>query len=153
MWISFLAGIRTDTQGHPRSTEPFPKSSQRPPVRNGRHLTPAQLVVHHCASTGGQTTLVPEQSAEQHNTNRSCSHWQERDSGLALPTRSVLLLEDTQSDSTDSSSQHLSSARCQPGYPLSAWSHFHSYPSSPHCSQPSLFSDRYCNCHFLNPTI
>lgn len=93
------------------------------------------------------------ESAEQHNTNRSCSHWQERDSGLALPTRSVLLLEDTQSDSTDSSSQHLSSARCQPGYPLSAWSHFHSYPSSPHCSQPSLFSDRYCNCHFLNPTI
>lgn len=68
MWISLLAGIRTDTQGHPRSTEPFPKSSQRPPVRNGRHLTPAHLVVHHCASTGGQTTLVPEQRARNSTT-------------------------------------------------------------------------------------
>lgn len=70
-----------------------------------------------------------------------------------LAPGAVLLLEDAHYDSTDSSSQHLSSAKCQPGYPLSARSHFHSYPSSPHCSQPSLFSDGYCNCHFLNPTI
>lgn len=155
MWTSFLAGIRSDTQGHPQCTEPFPKSSQRPRWGTGGiwHQHSSLFTPVHSQVVKPPWSLSREGRTAEHQqmplasaraglraglAHRVCDIWTDR---MTLSMTALTALSTTSAAPRASLVIH------------SARSYFHSCPSSPHRSQAWLFSDRYCDCHFLNSTI